>query len=379
MNDNGRPLRVVHVTWGLGVGGLEKLLVEIARHSDRRRVSLHFVSLSTRGELAGAIEACGWPVTAMEEPEGLRPGLVLRLAQRFRRWRIDVVHTHNTKALVYGGPAARLVRVQRLIHTWHGQNPAGSRREELLFRMLGQLPDVMVAVSRDAGQLVVQEGIPAARVRVIWNGIDLRRFAFSGPTPDGPLVTVARLSPEKDIQTLIRAMALVKSEEPALRLEIAGQGPCLPELQQLTEQFGLLDNVRFLGLVHDVPALLARASQFVLPSLTEGISLTLLEASARGLPVVATRVGGNSEVVHDGVSGLLVPAADPEALARAILALHRDPERRRHMGQAGRQRVEENFDVTGMVHAYEELYREGLRSTIRDSIVARQEALIPGS
>jgi glycosyltransferase involved in cell wall biosynthesis len=364
MEATARPLRVIHVTWGLNVGGLEKLLVEFARHADRRRVDLRFVSLSARGQLAGAIESCGWPVTAMEEPEGLRPGLAFRLALLFRRWRADVVHTHNTKALVYGGPAARLARVRRLIHTWHGQNLVGSRREELLFRLLGRLPDWVVAVSRDAEQLMIKEGIPANRVRTIWNGIDTRRFAFAGAQPHGPVVTVARLSPEKDVQTLLRAMPLVKQQEPGIHLEIAGEGACLPELERLRTELGLNGDVRFLGQVQEVPSLLGRAGLFVLPSLTEGISLTLLEASACGLPVVATNVGGNPEVVENGVSGLLVPTRSPEKMAEAIVQLYRDPARRRQMGQAARQRVEDHFDIRQMVAAYEDLYEHGLPSRL---------------
>jgi glycosyltransferase involved in cell wall biosynthesis len=358
---SGRPLRVAHVTWGLAVGGLEKLLVEFARRADRTRVELFFVSLSSRGDLASAIEQANWPVVAMNEPEGLRPGLVLRLAQLFRRWRVDVVHTHNTKALVYGGPAARLARAHRLVHTWHGQNLVGSPREGLLFRLLGRLPDVVVAVSADAARGMAQEGIPAGRIRTILNGIDTTRFGFTGPNPDGPIVTVARLSPEKDLATLLRAAALVKANDPEMRLEIAGDGACLVELRQLAEQLGLNREVSFLGQVRDVPALLARAGLFALPSLTEGISLTLLEAQARGLPVVATRVGGNPEVVADEQTGLLVASQSVPELAAALDRLRRDPESCRRMGLAGRQRVEELFDIRRMVRDYEELYHEDCR------------------
>jgi glycosyltransferase involved in cell wall biosynthesis len=354
-----RPLRVLHVTPGLDLGGLEKLLVEFARHADRRRYTLQFVSLGTRGEFGAALESCGWPVTALGQGLGLRPGLVPRLAALCRRWRPDVVHTHNTRALVYAGPAARLARVPWHVHTWHGRDLLGALREKLLLRLAGKLPDRVVAVSEDAARLMVREGIGAARVRTIWNGIDLERFAYAGPCPGGPLVTVARLSPEKDVATLVRAAARICRERPGLALEVAGDGPCLPQLRGLAHELGLNGNVRFLGQVGDVAGLLARASLFVLPSLTEGVSLTLLEAMARGLPVVATNVGGNPEVVADGQTGLLVPPGDPEALTRAVLQVESDAEAGRRMGDAGRRRVEQHFDVRGMVAAYEALYREG--------------------
>jgi glycosyltransferase involved in cell wall biosynthesis len=360
-----RPLRVLHVTPGLDMGGLEKLLVEFARHADRQRHDLRFVSLGGRGLLAEPIEHCGWPVHALEVRPGLRPGLILRLAALFRRERPDVVHTHNTRALVYGGPAARLARVPRLIHTWHGLDLQGTRRENLLFRLAGRLPDRVVAVSEDAGRQLLRRGISEGRLRTLRNGIDVARFAYAGPRNGGPVVTVARLSPEKDIATLVRAADLVRRQQPGFRLEVAGDGPCLPELQALVDALALEGHVHFLGQVNDVPALLARASLFVLPSLTEGISLTLLEAAARGLPVVATRVGGNPEVVEDSLTGLLVPPGRPEELAAAILRLLGDPESARAMGRAGRERVEEHFDVRRMVAGYEALYQEGRRQPPR--------------
>jgi glycosyltransferase involved in cell wall biosynthesis len=351
-------VRVAHVTLGLDMGGLEKLLVEFARHADPSRFRLCFISLTTRGRLAKDIEAFGWPVTALEEPEGLRPGLVLRLARLFRRWRVEVIHTHDDKPLLYASLAGRLARVPRHIHTKHGQSYTITRRQIALVNLAARLTDRFVCVSRDSARLTVHQGVSPRRVSAIWNGIDLGRFAFSGATPGGPVVTVARLNPEKDIENLFRAAALAVREEPGLRLEIAGDGPCLPALKRTAAELDLEDKVRFLGEVREVPALLARASVFVLPSLSEGVSLTLLEAMARGLPVVATRVGGNPEVVVDGETGLLVPARDPAALAAGVLRLFRDPGEGRRMGAAGRMRVETHFDVRRMAARYEALYLE---------------------
>lgn len=351
-------LRIVHVVPGLEMGGLEKLLVEFARHADRRRFTLRFVSLGRRGILADDIEACGWPVTAMDQPEGLRPGLALRLARRFRHWHADVIHTHDDRAHLYGTFAGRLARVPCLIHTRHGRSPNLSRRQKLLVNAASRLLDHFVCVSEDIARLAVQHGVRADRVRSICNGIDVQRFAYHGPQPEGPAVLVARLSPEKDIETLLRAVELVVRQAPAFRLEIAGDGPCMAPLRQTSSALGLDDHVRFLGQVRDVPALLARAKLFVLSSLTEGISLTLLEAMASGLPIVATRVGGNPEVVADAETGLLVPPQNPPALADALLRFHRDRDACLRLGAAGRRRVEANFDIRRMVAEYERLYPE---------------------
>ena len=352
-----RRIRVAHVTLGLDVGGQEKLLVEFARHADREEFQLFFVSLSTRGRLTADIEGLGWPVQALGEPDGLRPGMAFRLAQLFRRWKIDVVHTHDDRPLIYGAFGARLARVHGVVHSRHGRSFGITRRQTALVQLAAGMADHFVCVSQDAARLTVAHGLPTHKVRTIWNGIDLTRFELCPPAPHGPVVTVARLSPEKDMATLLRAAAIAVREEPDLRLQIAGDGVCMDDLRQLARELSLENHVQFLGPVRDVPALLARSSLFVLSSLSEGVSLTLLEAMARGRAVVATDVGGNPEVVVPGETGLLVPSRQPESLARALLELWRVPDRCREMGLAGRRRVEQHFDIRQMVSAYEALYR----------------------
>jgi glycosyltransferase involved in cell wall biosynthesis len=354
----GRALRIAHVTFGLDVGGQEKLLIEFARHADRQCFDLRFISIGHRGPLANDIEPLGWPVEALGVPRGLRPGLIARLTVEFRRWRPDVVHTHDQRALFYAGPAARLVRVPRLVHTRHGRDVHATRRQAAIFRALATLVDRFVCVSEEVAGLSRMQGVAPSRMRTVLNGIDLDRFGFIGPDPAGPVVTVARLSPEKDVANLVRATAMVAERAPGLRVEVAGGGPCREDLDRLAAELGVGDRISFLGEAHDVPAILRRARMFILPSRSEGIPLTALEAMACGLPVVATRVGGLPEVVDDGVTGLLVPPADPEALAAALLKLWDDPSRGDRMGWAGRRRVEDRFDVRRMVAQYEAIYRQ---------------------
>ncbi len=357
INQAPRRLRVVHVTLGLEMGGQERLLTEFARLADRRRFDLEFLTLTTRGPLAQGIVAQGWPLTALDTGPGLRPGLVWRLMRFFVRGRFDVVHTHDDKPLVYGAPAAALARTKRRIHTQHhGQLGLVTPRQAFLIRQIARLTHCFVCVSEDSARRMLAQGLKPGQVLTIHNGIDLEHYSFVGPCASGPVVTVARLSPAKDIATLLQAMALAVKSIPDLRLEIAGAGPCGPELRQLATDLNLNEQVHFLGETQAVPALLARASLFVLPSRSEGISLTLLEAMARGLPVLACRVGGNPEVVDDGVTGRLVPAGDPQALAQEMAALLSDPDRARQWGQAGRRRVEDKFDIGRMVAQYEQLY-----------------------
>jgi glycosyltransferase involved in cell wall biosynthesis len=234
-------------------------------------------------------------------------------------------------------------------------------------RLAARFAGRVVCVSEDSKQLSEAEGIPRSKLAVIRNGIDTTRFAFRGPFPGGPVVMVGRLVAGKGVDTLLRAVELVVGRYPDFRLEIAGDGEVRPGLEALTAELGLSAFVRFLGTVQDVPGLLARSSSLVLPSLSEGISLTLLEAMARGLPVVATRVGGNPEVVEDGVTGRLVPARDAGALAQALVRVWSGADPGAEMGRAGRARVERLFDIRQMVADYESLYRRLIR---RASVVA---------
>ena len=354
----GRPCRVAHVSLGLEMGGMEKLLVEFARHADRERFQLHFICLEGRGKLADEIEALGWPIDAMEKPPGLRPGLILKLARRFRRLGLDVVHTHNEPACLYGVPAARLARVPLVLNTRHGQGSSPGARRARAFQWAARLAGRVVCVSKDAAALSVRSGLSENRVTTVWNGIDTEKFPFRGPCPGGPAVVVARLAAVKNVDTLIRAIPLVVRSVPQFTLRIVGDGPCRGAHEALTAALGLQAHVTFTGEANNVPQQLGQASLFVLPSLSEGVSLSLLEAMATGLPVVATRVGGNVEVVIDGETGFLVPVEEPAKLAQAIIRLAVAPELSRRMGVAGRRRVQTAFDVRAMVRAYEDLYQD---------------------
>ncbi|HQY88270.1 MAG TPA: glycosyltransferase, partial [Tepidisphaeraceae bacterium] len=226
---------------------MERLLAEFARHADRQRVSLSFVAIGKRGRVADDIEACGWPVTVLDAPPGVRPSTVFKLARLFRDSRIDIVHSHNTKPLLYAGPAARLAGVGGVIHTRHGQRHGATRRQDMIFALASRCVDRMVCVSQDSARLCKEDGIETQSLRTILNGIDLQRFDFRGPVSDGPAVYVGRLSPEKDVATLIKSTAIVVAQRPSFRLQIAGAGPCLDDLVALTESLKLT-NEEFLAL-----------------------------------------------------------------------------------------------------------------------------------
>jgi glycosyltransferase involved in cell wall biosynthesis len=295
---------------------------------------------------------------------------VLDLANLFRRLEIDIVHTHNATPHAYGTAAGRWAGVPVVLQTRHGQRFGHGLWANLRFRLASRWADRVVAVSDDAARLCCSaDGLQPAKVTRIWNGIDATRFQFRGAALNVPrppvAISVARLSAEKDFPTLLRAAALVVRDVPDFRLQIVGGGAERPALEQLARELNVTDQVQFLGERSDIPELLAAASFFVSSSLTEGVSLTLLEAMAVGLPVVATAVGGNPEVVVEGVTGRLVPAAAPEALAAAMTQMCRNPETWGDLGRNGRERVEEHFSIRRMLSDYEALYRELLNRRLK--------------
>ncbi len=359
-----RPLRVCHVSLTLKTGGLERILTDIARHHDPAASVPEFLAIREVGRFAEEIRRTGCPVHLLR-PAG-RIGLVRQMAKIFRAGRFDVVHTHNTYPHLYASLAARLAGVPVVVNTRHGQRAGHGWKSRTQFRWASHLVDRIVAVSDDAAQLcVTADGVAARKVTRIWNGIDLSDFAYTGPVAAPIAISVARLSAEKDFPTLLRAIAIAVHQVPDLQLKLVGDGAERTMLEGLTRELGITSCVEFLGERTDVPDLLTQAGFFVSSSLTEGISLTLLEAMAVGLPVVATAVGGNSEIVADGVTGQLVPPADPAALATAIVSMCRNQTHWSRLGQAGRGRVAQHFEVRRMVADYEQLYRHLLNQKQR--------------
>ena len=236
---------------------------------------------------------------------------------------------------------------------------------EVVRRMRGpmgwSITDGIVVVSKDVGRSFLFEyPMLGRKTCVIYNGIAARVHADRGRIKTGACqgICVARLDALKGINDLVRGVAECKTMRVGFDLSLVGDGPCRGELEGLVRSLDLSDEISFLGWREDVPALLMHADMYVLASYTEGMPLSILEAMAAGLPVVATAVGGVPELVQDGVTGLLVPPRDPQALAGAMSRLVKDPALRRRMGEAGRRRVEEHFSFDRMVQQYEDLYRE---------------------
>jgi len=362
----------MYVVDHLEVGGTQAHLLRVVSRLDRRRFEPMVCALSPRGALRATVEAKGVPVFdgglrgTLLGASGLR--VLWRLARLFRRERVDVAHAYLFHPNVLAPVAARLARVPAVVVSKRSLD----RYPRAATRWACQLGNALadrIAVNADAVARFVreEEGCPARKMVLIPNGVgeDVlgargdrgRARELVGEPPGGLVVgTVSRLAWKKGIEYLLDAVPRVLDSVPAVHFVIVGDGPLMAQLEARARGLGVDAQVRFLGARHDVLELLPAFDLFVLPSVVEGMSNALLEAMAVGLPVVATDVGGNSEVVVDGESGLLVPAADAPALAAAVVKLLQSPELASEMAQAGRRRVAERYPESAMVRRLEDLY-----------------------
>ncbi len=350
--------RVVHLLNSTAVGGAEMVVLRLGRELQALGWQVEVLTLRGEGELSTAFAAADIAVHDLGVPS---QGGVFAMRRALSAWlgrgAPTVLHTHNVSPLVAAALATPAGRSFRLIHTKHGRARARNLRGRLLTRWAARRADAIVAVSRDAAERAVsREGFPAPRVQLIYNGIDAEAIAPRQGAWQRRLVVAARLEPVKRLDVLLHALAALRRNDRDLTLTIVGDGSERVGLERLSAELGLGAAVRFTGWREDVGAELRAADCFVLPSRSEGLSMTVLEAMATALPVVATRVGGNPEVIAEGVTGLLVPHSDPGALATAIATVIDDPARAAAMGAAGRERVLARFSLRGMADSYHRLY-----------------------
>lgn len=374
-----RPL-VVHLLFRFDTGGLENGVVNLINHMDASRWRHAVVAMTEVTEFRRRIQREDVQFLGLNKPPG--PGVLQwgALYRMCRELRPDIVHSRNLAALE-GQLPAWLARVPARIHGEHGRDMDDvdglNRRNRLTRRFYSPFVQRYVALSRDlGGYLENAVGIAPHRIHQIYNGVDTDKFLPRGaaaaaiegcPFQSGPQLlvgTVGRMQSVKDQLTLARAFVLALQQQPGLRerlrLVMAGDGPLRAQVAQVLAEAGMSDLAYLPGERRDVAELMRGLDVFALPSLAEGVSNTILEAMACGLPVLATRVGGNAELVEEGRTGLLVPSADVPAMAAGLIRLAQDAALRADFGQAGRQRVEQRFSLRAMVAAYDALYSQAL-------------------
>ncbi len=362
--------KVLHIGKVSGISGSEAHLLTLLpglreRGWDVRFCLLHEDELGA-WEFAGRLVDAGVPVEGVRLRRDGDPIAFSRLLRVVRRFRPAILHTHLVHADVYGLPAGKLARVPVLASTKHGFN---AFREGRAFgigdRTLGRLADLHIAISAGLARYLAEtEGFDAARFEIVHYGI------AAGPEPPPPpaaprLLCVGRLVAIKGHEVLLRAFADARREVPTLELEMVGEGPLRGDLDALAVQLAVGDAVRFVGRVSPMAPAYERAAAVVVPSLGEGFGMVALEAAERGRAVIASAVGGLSEIVDDGRTGRLVPPADPTALAAAIVELGSEPERVAALGRAARERALQQFSLDRCADRIDALYRAALARRAR--------------
>lgn len=364
--------KIAHVVLSLQPGGLERLVCTLVSSPVLSTWPTIVVCLDEPGVLAPMVEKAGCRVVMVKRRPGLDLGLIGRLATVLKREGVTVVHTHSLDPMLYAGWATWLASVALRIHTQHDiWLRTYNWKDRLKFRVASIFFHKIVGVSQDTTRAFGQYGISSTQGLTILNGIEEKKFSRTPNGKSRPVLkapdsrnhrewrvgTVARLSPEKGIHHLLHAHSILQARGHALRLVLVGEGPQRGELEALAEELEISSSVEFLGYQENVETFLSTFDFFALPSLTEGIPLSLLEAMANGLPVVATDVGGIPEIIVHQESGLLVPPGQPEALAHALLQLIQEPVEAKRLGSKAEDRIRERFGMTAMSEAYHYLYQ----------------------
>jgi sugar transferase (PEP-CTERM/EpsH1 system associated) len=379
-DQTGAPPLIAHVLFHFGVGGLENGVANLI--NGLPRTSFRHAVICVRGAepMQRLLQRDDVEIIPLAKAEGVEIGCYLRAWREIRRLQPAIVHTRNLAALEMQLPAALAGGACR-VHSEHGREGIDLHGNYRLYngvrRGMRPLVHQYVAVSRDLQRWLVQTiGVKAERVQQIYNGVDTERFRprTGAREPIGPpgfigdfdfvVTAVGRLAPIKDHMSLIRAIATLVAGDPDARrhtrLVIVGDGPCRMECERLVASSDIGDIVWMAGERSDIPALLRASDVLCLTSTNEGINNTILEAMATGLPVIATKVGGNPELVEHMGTGMLVPPADAHALAAAIDRYRKDPELCRQHGAAGRRRVEAELSLDTMIEGYAAMYQRVL-------------------
>jgi glycosyltransferase involved in cell wall biosynthesis len=378
-------MNITHVVENLNRGGLERMVIDLVKLQRQQGHHCQVVCLFELGSLAPELMTIGVPVNACGKRSGLDFRAVSRLRKLIRTHATDVLHTHNAVAHYYAVLATLGIHLRRTINTRHSMfgarlsapNDHGSivsqklDRRERIYRLAVASTDAVVTVCEAARRHAIELGIVTAeKCFVVPNGIHVDSFQTGSiamrermlemlkfPAQSRIIGSVGRLTRLKDQAGLIRAYRRVHEQQPDAVLVFIGDGELLTELQECVVVEGVADSVHFLGDRSDVRELLQGLDIFALSSLSEGYSMALLEASAVALPIVATDVGGNGEIVRDGATGLLVPPGNPEAMAGALVRLLEQPQRARALGDAARAWVEAKGSLESMAASYANLYR----------------------
>ena len=364
-------IHVLQLTFGMGIGGMERVIMDLCRSVDPERYRFSICCLSVRGSLADTMESEGVPVHFCRNQSRLAKLFRgLELSRLFPKRDIQVLHTHNLTALIDGTIGAKLTGVPVLIHTDHSKLYPIPRRWALLERAASMTADAVVAVSAQTrDDLIRYHKISEAKLSVIYNGVSvrttrtatLRELRDEVGIPEGCKVigVVARLEDQKGLDLLLRAAPHVLARRPDARFLIVGGGSREGTLRELAAELGIVPQVIFTGWRGDAVDLMQMFDCFALTSVYEGMPISLLEAMSLAKPIVSTSVGGVPEFVRQGENGILVSSRDPHEIADALLRVMVDEEGAR-LGNNGRLLYQTHYTSEAMARSYAALYEKHL-------------------
>lgn len=366
------PVRVVHVVESLGLGGLERVVELLARHASPG-FAVEVLALAAGGRISDDLRSAGIPVRRLSLRD-YYPQSIVRTARAVMSARADVLHTHGHFAGVAGRLAARLVGPRAVVHHLHTVDGTLRRRHQRLERLLSRMTRRVLCCSSSVAQHARRDlGLPDSLLEVVPNGVEpapsisREEAGHLIGMPIGPVIgCIGSLTPHKGQAVLLRAFASLPGGMRAGTLVLVGEGPERPRLEALAADLGIGERLLMLGERPDARRLLPGFDLLVAPSIgREGLGVAVLEGMDAGLPVVASRVGGLPEVVHDGTTGLLVPEGDPVALASAIERVLSSEDRGAALGASGRRRVETEYRASLMVRRIESIYEVALEHAPR--------------
>jgi glycosyltransferase involved in cell wall biosynthesis len=358
------------------LGGTERQVANVALGLDAARFELHLACLRNIGELKQELEGLRVPrpVFNIGRLYSFRTfSEAIRLARYIRKNAIQVVHTYGLYPNIFAVPVARLAGAHIVIASIRDCGDILKPWQRWLQRLVCRLADCVLVNAEAIREALIGQGSRANNIAVIRNGIAQPQTTSPEKSSSvreelglSPAVTLtmvfSRLNPMKGVEYFLDAASIVAAKLPETRFLVVGDGAIRHELQDRAARLGLADKVVFTGFRTDVPRLLSEVNLSVLPSLSEGLSNTLLESMAAGVPVVATTVGGNPEIIENGVSGLLVPPRDSAMLADAMLTVLGNPVLASNLAAAGKRRITEMFSIERSVQQVECLYQELVES-----------------
>lgn len=368
-------IKVLHITFDLKLGGTQQVIRQLVTNVDAEKVESHIICIDgIVGELGEVIEATGKvKVTAVQRRPGIDLKLVKTLAHYVKQNNIDVVHCHQYSPYFYGA-LATLGRRAKLIFTEHGRfyPDIVSTKRQWINRILAMWTSSITAISKATVQALIDlEKLPQKKMDVIYNGInpeltksseDLQKIAefreqYHVSENDFVFGTISRLEPIKNQKMMINAFKSVLEFIPNAKLLLIGDGAARQDLEAQADELGLREKVVFSGFIVDPQNLLQIMDVFLLPSFSEGTSMTLLEAMSYSKPAIVTNVGGSPEIVLQGETGIVVESDNTQELIDAMLKLNSDSELRKEYGENAYKRFCDHFTDTVMVEKYQSLYR----------------------